>query len=231
MSRLSRFARFTLLVMVAAGAAQAAWAAEPTPGPTLELRQKVLFLSALPAVLDRPEVRPHLQTGLTTTFLLEVRAAGAGGQKARGGGMVEVRYEPWDETFLVSALGVDGRPHRETLPSFDRLVLWWRSLSLPVLTAEALGAVGAVPWQVDVRVSVIPFSRSEQREAQRWLSESIGRTERSETPTQNPATTTPAPSRGEALTGALDLLLATSIKRHSLVSYGWTLVYGAEHKH
>ena len=91
MRRLSRLVLSTLLATVAAaGVLPAARAAEPTPGPALELRQKVLFLSALPSVLDRPEVRPHLKTGLTTTFLLEVRAAGAGGQKARGGGMVEI---------------------------------------------------------------------------------------------------------------------------------------------
>jgi hypothetical protein len=228
---MSRLARLTLFILLATvSGLQAVRAAEPAgpagPAiPAVELRQKVLFLSALPAVLDRAEVRPHLKTGLTTTFLLEVRAAGAGGNKARGGARVEVRYEPWDEVFLVSALGVDGRLRKETLPSFDRLVGWWRSLTLPVLAAETLGAV---PWKIEVQVSVIPFSQSEQREAQRWLSESIGRAERNE-----PAAQSPAPqetSRGEALTGALDLLLATSIKRHSLVSYDWTLVYGAEPK-
>jgi hypothetical protein len=198
-------------------AASVAGAAE---GPTAELKERTLVLSALPAVLARPEVRPHLQTGLTTTLLFTINAVDGGGRKAKGGGKVDIRYEPWDEVFLASAQGIDGRVRRETLPSFDRLLAWWRGLELPVLAAEPL-ATGA-PWQIQVHLSVLPFSQSEEREAQRWLADSIER--------PSGGNAAPPAGRAEPLSGVLDALLATSIKRRSLVGYDWTLVLQAERR-
>ncbi|MEA2692113.1 MAG: hypothetical protein QOJ16_1500 [Acidobacteriota bacterium] len=226
--RRARWIRATLAA--ALFSSMAVPAARGTPGadlPAVELREKVLVLSSLPAVLARPEVRPHLSTGLTTTLLIAVEAVDGGGRKAKGGGKVDIRYEPWDELFLVSALGVDGRSHQESLPSFDRLLAWWRGVQLPVLAAEPLLGIGGTgstgsAWQVKVHLSVIPFSRSEQRETQRWLADSIGR----------PAKGDPqaAGARAEPLSGALDALLATSIKRQSLVGYDWTLAFQPERR-
>jgi hypothetical protein len=187
--------------------------------PAVELREKVLVLSSLPTVLARPEVRPHLSTGLTTTFLIAVEAVDGGGKKKKGGGKVDIRYEPWDEVFLVSTLGVDGRLHQESLPSFDRLLAWWKGLALPVLAADPLSTNGA--WRVEVHLSVIPFSQSEQRETQRWLADSLGR--------QEPGDAAPG-GRTEPLSGVLDTLLATSIQRRSLVGYDWTLVFQPERR-
>jgi hypothetical protein len=85
-------------------------------------------------------------------------------------------------------------------------------------------AAGLAPgghWQVKVEVSVIPFSRSEQRDTQRWFSDTLGEAER-------PAQRAPAPDapedvdRGPALNGLLDLLIVTSIKRPNLATYVWT---------
>ena len=187
--------------------------------PAVEIRERVLAVSNLAPVLARPEVRPHLITGLTTTFLLEITAVDSAGHRAKGGGKVDVRYELWDEVFLVSAMGIDGRVRRESLPSFDRLLGWWRGLDLPVVATAPLSGGG--PWNVLVRLSVIPFSQSEQRDTQRWLADSIERPQRGE------AT---SPPRSEPLTGTLDALLATSIKRQRLVSYDWNLVVQPERR-
>jgi hypothetical protein len=208
-------------ILPAAPSARAAHAAIAPEAPAVELKDRVLALSALPPVLARPEVRPHLTTGLTTTLLVEVSAVDGEGRRAKGGGKVDVRYEPWDELFLVSAMGIDGRVRRESLPSFDRLLAWWRGLNLPVLAADPLRGSGT--WSVAVRLSVIPFSQSEQRATQRWLTDSIEHRQRGDAA---------APvGRSEPLTGTLDALLATSIKRQRLVSYDWTLAFQPERRH
>ena len=82
---------------------------------------------------------------------------------------------------------------------------------------------GGGPWNVQVRLSVIPFSQSEQRDTQRWLTESIER--RTESPPGGGATARPEP-----LTGALDALIATSIQRQRLVGYDWQVVFQPERR-
>ncbi len=207
------------LVVVGLGTAAVEAARPGVDPPAVELQERTLVVSALPGVLTRPEVRSSLSTGLTTTFLVAVNAVDGQGHRAKGGGKIDVRYEPWDEVFLVSVLGIDGKVKKETLPSFERLAAWWKGVRLPVLAVEPLRA--GPPWEVAVHLSVIPFSQSEQREAQRWLSDSIGRPARGDA---NPG------GRTEPLSGALDALLATSIKRQSLVVYDWALVYPPERR-
>jgi hypothetical protein len=198
-------------------------AAEPQP-PVFELRERFLAVSALPPLLGRPEIRPHLSTGLTTTLLLEVRAVDGAGHHARGGARIDVRYELWDEVFLVSAMGVDGRAHRESLPSFDRLLAWWGALALPAVAVDPLVPRG--PWKVEVRLSALPFSQSEQRDTQRWLTDSIERRGDNPPPPGSPS----GAGRSEPLIGALDALIATSIKRRQLVDYDWTVVFQPERR-
>jgi hypothetical protein len=207
-----------LVAWLGTAAVEARPSVEPPPPPTVELQERTLLVSALPGVLARSEVKSHLTTGLTTTFLVAVSAVDREGHRAKGGGRIDVRYEPWDEVFLVSVSGVDGKARKETLPSFERLAAWWKGVRLAVVSTDALGAGSS--WAVSIHLSVLPFSQSEQREAQRWLAESIGRPVKGDAPG----------GRTEPLSGALDALLATSIKRQSLVGYDWSLVYPAEHR-
>jgi hypothetical protein len=181
-------------------------------GPVYAIgRDRTLTISTLPDVLSRPEVRPHLDTGLTTGLVLTVTARGTGDRRVRGAARVDVRFEPWDEVYLVAWLGADGRVRRETLPSFARLVAWWRALALPVASGLADDR-----WQVRVELSVIPFSQSEQRDAQRWLAGSVGGEGGSEPPQ--------AAAGDSRLTGVVDLLIATSVQRRSIVRYAWQAV-------
>ncbi len=166
-------------------------------------------MSALPEVLSRPEVRPHLNTGLTTSFVVVVKAAAEPGRKVRGAARIDVRWEPWDEVFLTTAVGADGRVRRDTHRSFEALAGWWQSLELPVALSLPLGS-----WAVRVELSVIPFSQSEQRDAQRWFSSAPD----DGAAAGEPATTSPGESR---LNGVVDLLIATSIQRRSIVRYAW----------
>lgn len=208
------------------GAAHAAHAAN-TQRPVFHFdRGGLLLVSDLPQILPRPEVKPHLSTGLTTSFVLRVTAVDRTGRKLTGAGQVDIRYEPWDEVYLTRRIGADRQVRKETVASYEGLLTWWRGLEVPVLAGGASGVVGGpspAAWDVRVEVEVIPFSRSEQREAQRWFSDSIDSRGRSSTP-EGGETVDTSPS-GSGLDGVLDLLIATSIKRRSLASYAWKAAY------
>src|SRR5262249_53324224 len=149
-------------------------AARP-PAPAVELgRDGRLVLAALPPILARKSVRPHLATGLTTSFVVAVSVADASGHEARGGARGDVRYEPWDEVFHVRAAAAGGWRAEETLPSFDRLLAWWQGLKPPVAAAAALAALRAGErWRVEVHLDVVPFSLDEERDTQRWFTDSL----------------------------------------------------------
>jgi hypothetical protein len=186
--------------------------------PRLALDHGALVVSGLPDILSRPEVRPHLSSGLTTTFVIQVSAADRRGKKLNGGATIAVRYEPWDEVFLVVSSGVAGGARKDSLPSLDGLAAWWREQRLAVLTPTGLAAGGS--WQVKVAVHVVPFSESERENTQRWFSQSVGGSQRSN------ADDASAAAKKSAGTGmVLDLLVATSIRRRSLVSYDWNLTF------
>ncbi|HEX2644650.1 MAG TPA: hypothetical protein VHU81_16750 [Thermoanaerobaculia bacterium] len=215
-----------LATLPAGAAAQTAARQAGPPGllPRLALADGRLTVQSLPDLLSRAEVKPHLLTGLTTTLAVSVTATDAAGQKVRGGGRIDVRYELWDEVFLVTVIGADHKVHRETLPSFERLVAWWRGLELPVSTSGRLGRLGrGGPWRTQVRVSLVPFSEAEQEDAQRWLSSSVAQSGAEQTSES-------AKEAPERLGTVLDLLVATSIRRRPLVSYDWNLSFRPENQ-
>ena len=178
-------------------------------GPALERSAEGVALTRLPPLLRNGEVRQHLGTGLTTTLAFEVRL---GGGKARGGARIDIRYELWDEIWLVTRADTLGRTQRARFPSFEQLESWWRDLRLEVLPART------APGPAEVRLRVIPFSQSEQLDAQRWFSRSLAL----------PPGQTSSDSAG-AVSGILEepsgdlfnLLLATSIGRPALLEYEW----------
>jgi hypothetical protein len=175
-------------------------------GPALERSAEGVALTRLPPLLRNGEVRQHLGTGLTTTLAFEVRL---GGGRARGGARIDIRYELWDEIWLVTRADTLGRTQRARFPSFEQLESWWRDLRLDVLPARA------APGPAEVRLRVIPFSQSEQLDAQRWLSRSLA--EESGEPGRI------AGVRNEPSDDLLQLLLATSIGRPPLLELRWKL--------
>ncbi len=196
----------SMALPLASGAAE-----EP---PQLRLAEGRLHLVSLPQILDLTEVREPLASGLTTSFVFEVTARDGAGGKSTGGAVVEIRYELWDEVYLVMALGARGVRQRTTLASREQLLDWWRTLDLTV--ADAGGLAPSAAWQARVRLAVLPFSSAEQRDAQRWFSRSLDSTE---------------PGAGDASVGeasdVLNLLIATSIARDSALSFDWRLAVPA----
>lgn len=187
--------------------------------PAIEPAREGLVLSHLPAVLNEPRVQDQFKTGLTTSFVFEATARDARGVKAKGGAQIDVRYEQWDEVYLVTRFDASGRAQKVTLPSFEKLAEWWREARLVVIRPPAAGqAVGVL-----VRLRVIPFSQAEQLDAQRWFSQSLS----AEKSGSAGAVAGAVEDQPESLNQVLGLLMATSIGRPALLEYKWNLPLSA----
>ncbi|HEX6178311.1 MAG TPA: hypothetical protein VF057_08120 [Thermoanaerobaculia bacterium] len=157
-------------------------------------------------LLSRREISRQLNSGLTTTFAISVSAGGR-----RGGARVEVRYEPWDEVYFVTARGIDLKAQSQKLPSLDRLKGWWRETAILALT-NANAAI-----KIDLAVEVLPFSIEEQEETQRWLTRSLGEAHRQQS--LDPGEVAGSPGAASVL----DVIIGTSIQRRPILRYRWSV--------
>jgi hypothetical protein len=178
-------------------------------GPAVEASREGLVLTRLPPALTVKEVREQLGTGLTTSFVFEARAEGPQG-KTRGGARVDVRYELWDEVYIVSRVDASGRVARTVFPSFERLGEWWRDARLVVVRPPAAASAKSV----EVRLRVIPFSQAEQLETQRWFSQALS---------AEKSGSAGAVSETSSFSQMLNLLIAASIGRAPLLDEEWDL--------
>ncbi|MEO8382775.1 MAG: hypothetical protein ABI779_24165 [Acidobacteriota bacterium] len=152
-------------------------------------------------VLARKEVARQLTSGLTTAFVLRVEQ-----RKLSGGARVEIRYDLWEETYLITVLEFDGRIRKAKVAA-AKLAEWWRGAALRVLRTEDPSE------SVETRLQVLPFSAREEADTERWLSESVGAS-----PKKN-ATTDPR-SSANAL---LDAIIGTSVQRRPILEFRWSL--------
>lgn len=189
------------------------------PPPAAEIAKEGLVLSRLPPILTEEDVRKQLATGLTTSFLFEVKTQGDAG-KAKGGARIDVRYELWDEVYIVTRIDGTGRPVRVTLPSFEKLAEWWREVRLVALRPQAAATVHSA----EVHLSVIPFSHAEQLDAQRWFSQALSAEKTGSAGAVNDA----VQAQPESFSQVLNLLMATSIGRAPLLELEWNLALTAE---
>jgi len=183
--------------------------AHAQPVVVVEPEQGRGILRLMPAILHDPAVARELRSGLTNTVVVKVSASPEHGAEVLGGARIEIRYEPWDEVYLTRSVGIDGELHEASLDSDDALQSWWSELELCVLPAGDLD--GSSGWMLDVEATVLPFSSSEQHEAQVWFTRTVADAE-----TERPGT---APVGGHAR--VLDVLVATSIRRPALMTYHW----------
>jgi hypothetical protein len=205
----------TLGAAVPATSAAARGPAPPAPRLEAENGERWL-LTTLPPILDDPQVGPELTSGLTSSFVIHLTGRDRHGVKIAGGARVQVRYELWDEVFHVATLDVAGHVERRTAASLAELAEWWRSLRLAVFQPPPDVAAGA---EIRVTVDLVPFSRSEQDDAQRWFSDSLDQSGRSSAE-ELAQSADESPSR---LSQVFNLLMATSIGRRASVTYRWTL--------
>lgn len=209
------WSRFILVALLGLGA----WAPSGAqPPPMLTEAPEGLNLTRLPPVLGDPEIKQQLETGLTTTFLLQVSSRDDAGRPLRGGARVEIRYELWDEIYQLAYVDLSGRSPRKDLPSFEALEKHWSELNLRVLVGRPSAADGANP-KIKVELDVIPFSRSEQQDTQRWFSDSIDRS--SQGNAENAGRV--SEERSETLGEVFNLLMATSIQRRAILDFHWQI--------
>lgn len=196
---------FSLLVLLIAPAL--AFAAPPPPMILLAAGGKAV--SALPPQLvEVPEVKKHVMSGLTMNLLLSADGSAPHGR-------LTIRYEPWDEVFHVEALGLDGTEETKTLRSLDELKGW---ISTPRFALPGRFDPGAA---VRIAASVVPFSASEEADAKRWLARSISRA-----PADVAEAAPPPGQRIDRIPSLFSAVIGSSIRRKPVLRYEWVVRAG-----
>jgi hypothetical protein len=155
----------------------------------------------LPADLMKSTiVKEQLTSGLTTVFFVAGSA-----EDARGEARISVRYELWEERYLVAVVDAAGQRRSLTFASDAELAAWWSGSPLVIIAPHTF----AKKVEVDVHLRMLPFSASEESDAQRWLSRTL-----SSTPEHTEAT-------AERSASILRALVETSVKRRPLLDEHW----------
>ena len=155
--------------------------------PSFTAQNGVVSASLPPSVLQNASVKKQLASGLTTTFLVAVHEG-----KTVNGARLEVRYDLWDEVWLVKRVEYDGRVERQRIVSAEALEKWWRA-PVRVLATTA----SRVALQVDL--TVLPFSAAEEEDARQWITK----------------------SGGVEAGGLVGTLIGTTISAKPITSYRW----------
>jgi hypothetical protein len=164
--------------------------------PTFAVRPGGVVAATLPAsILADSDVRKRLGSGLTTTFLVTARNRATG---AVSGARLEVRYDLWDEVWLVRKVEFDRKSDEQRITSRDALDKWWRTPVRILATAAE-----RVPLQIDL--DVLPFSAAEREDARQWMSKSGG---------------VGTASGGG---GIVDALIGTTLAAKPIISYRWNM--------
>ena len=183
-------------------------------GPRVELREGTVVVRALPPVLAHEAVRKHLVTGLTTTLVVEVDLRTGRGRRFTGVAHIGVRWDLWEEKFLLSVKAFDGESTLE-VGGEAALDSWWSVTSLTVLGPPA---VLGVPLRATVRLTILPFSHAEEEDTRSWFLRSLQRDSRGAAAA---APGDPSVKERTGLSEVYDALMATSIGRRSLLTFTW----------
>ena len=161
------------------------------PRPSFTFREGMVAAVFPSSVLENKSVKKQLSSGLTTTFLIVARE-----RSAVSGARLEVRYDLWDEVWIVRRVEFDGKVERQRLASTEAMEKWWR-------TPVRLLATSAARVALQVEMSVLPFSAAEQEDARQWI--------------VKPAAGAAAGGTG----GIVDALIGTTISARPITSYKW----------
>lgn len=169
--------------------------AQQPPRPSFNVQAGVVGATLPAAVLQNQTVKKQLSSGLTTTFLVIARQREL---NRVTGARIEVRYDLWDEVWIVRRVEFDGKTDRQRLTSADALERWWR-------TPVRLLATDAARVALQVDLSVLPFSAAEEEDARQWITKSGG--------------VGTATGGG----GIIDALIGTTISAKPITSYRWNV--------
>jgi hypothetical protein len=163
--------------------------------PAFSLQAGAVAASLPAPVLQDKRVRKQLGSGLTTTFILTARQRETGSITAA---RMEVRYDLWDEVWLVRRVEFDGRTDRQRIASAEALEKWWRA---PV----RLFTSAAPRVTLQVELNVLPFSAAEEDDARAWMTKSGG------------------VGTAAGGSGLVDALIGTTISAKPITSFRWNV--------
>ena len=190
---------FAVLSFAASGAVRA---------PSASISKTGAVAITLPAgLLASPEVRRQLTSGLTTVFTI---AATVRDEQSTtiGGARVDVRFELWEEKYLVTVTGPSGAVQTQTFSSDADLARWWSENALVVTTPHRFGS----RVSVSVKLKMLPFSAQEQRDTQRWLARTLA--------SRSTESAELSPSQSAEI---LRIIVETSVRRRPLLEHAWTV--------
>lgn len=170
------------------------------PQPSAVLRNGAIAVTLPSDLLRTPEVKEQLTSGLTTVFII----TGTAGER-KAAARIEVRYQLWEEKYLVSVIGATGTERKLTLDSDTALATWWQSD--PQLLIAAPHRSG--PVDVEVNLTMLPFSAQEQNDTRRWLSRTLSAGGEGD------------PNSPERAAEVLRIIVQTSIQRKPLLQRTW----------
>lgn len=183
----------------------AAWAAISEPAAVIA-RSGAVTITLPSDLLAAPAVKEQLTSGLTTVFIVTA-AAGSTGRASRGAARISIRFELWEERYVVNVADAAGQRRDLTFASDAELGKWWGSNPLIVVAPAAL----AKSADVDIRLRMLPFSAREETDAQRWLSTTL-------------SSVPGAPlETGERSASILRSLVETSVRRRPLIERHWSV--------
>jgi len=134
-------------------------AAQPRPSFLPQAGRVVAVVLPTPLLADR-EIQHRIGSGLTTTFVLSARQRDA---DRRGAARIEIRFDLWDEVWIVRRIEMDGKEERRRIASRDLLDKWWA-------TPMRIFAAAADRVALNVTLTVLPFSAAEGEDARQWIS-------------------------------------------------------------
>src|SRR6185295_1671987 len=140
-------------------------AAAPPSTPRAWSAGTQLDVSLPPSILKTPAMQKQLTNGLTTVFVASIDDRSRSGSHLRGAARIEIRFELWEEKFLVAVLDMSAKKQALTFDNFDKLVEWWSSARLHLANITPADA----PASITLKTDVVPFSAAEEADAQQWL--------------------------------------------------------------
>lgn len=155
-------------------------------------------------ILQNETVQKHLNSGLTTTFLLECRlGVGQKDEETRVLG-IAIRYELWEEVFFVKVFNDERTLISEKLAQWKGLSEWWNGARLN------LGAGTVKNQAFRLVIEVFPFSAQEREAAAAWVSQSLGE-----------GATLGSAEANDIGARILSTIVATSFKRRVLQTFSY----------
>ena len=180
-------------------------AAEPRPAALLT-RSGILTLTLPADLLRNSEVKEQLTSGLTTVFVIAASARDRSGSHG-GGARIEVRYQLWEEKYLVAVIEATGVERKLTFDSEAALATWWKSDPIAAFAPRSYEG----PIEVKVTLRMLPFSAQEQNDTRRWLSRTLS------------ASGAGHDDAAERAAGVLRIIVQTSIQRRPLLERTWSV--------